>query len=373
MIDIKKVQSKKDLKRFIDFPHDLYKGDENYVPELFIAQKELLDQKVFPFFKHSEAEYFLAYKNQKIVGRIAAIKNNNHIKYTRRQDAHFGFFDVIDDYEVGKALLDTAVTWAQERNLESLHGPANFSTNETCGLLVDGFDAAPTIMMPYNKPYYAEFVDKYGFEKDMDLLSYSLNASDYPEKLKRLTPMLLERLNNRGITIRKMNLKNFDEEISKVFQIYNAAWEKNWGFVPMTEEEFKFAAKDMKQIVDVDYVLIAEHDGDPVGFTLTIPNINEALIHVKRGRLLPFGIFKLLYHKRKIKKMRVITLGIVEGYRKLGIDSYFYAKAYEENLNKGIPFGEASWVLENNVLMNRAMEKVGAKVYKRHRLYKKAI
>jgi GNAT superfamily N-acetyltransferase len=373
MIEIKKAQNKKDLTQFIDFPHDLYADDPNYVPELFMAMEELMDKKKFPFFKHSEADFFLAYRDDKIVGRICAIKNNHHNEYTGQSAGHFGFFDVIDDYEVAEKLLDTAKSWIKEKGLIDMLGPANYSTNETCALLVEGFDSPPTIMMPYNKPYYGQFLENYGFEKDMDLLSYTLSADDYPEKLKRLTPMLLERLNNKGITIRKINLKAFKQDVEQIFEIYNAAWEKNWGFVPMTKEEFLFAAKDMKQIVDRDYVLIAEHNGSPIGFSLSIPDLNVALKHVKRGRLLPFGIFKLLYYKRKVERMRVITLGVVKEYRKLGIDSYFYAKAYEENLRKGIPYGEASWVLENNVLMNRALENIKAKVYKRHRLYKKAI
>lgn len=373
MVEIKLVQSKKDLKKFIDFPHDLYKSDPLYVPELYIAQEEMMDKQKFPFFQHSEADFFLAIREGQTVGRICAIKNNHHIEYTGINSGHFGFFDVIEDYGVAEQLLDTAKKWIVERGLPNMMGPYNYSTNESCGTLVEGFDSSPTIMMPYNKPYYGKFLEKYGFEKDMDLLSYSLNAADYPEKLKKITPLLLERLNNKGISIRKISVKKFKEDVEKIFEVYNKAWEKNWGFVPMTKEEFLFAAKDMKQIVDPDYVLIAEHEGQAIGFTLTIPNLNEALIHVKRGRLLPFGLFKLLYFKRKIKKMRVVTLGIVEGYRKLGIDSYFYAKAYEENLKKGIPYGEASWILENNVMMNRALEKINAKVYKKHRLYKKAV
>ncbi|UXX79978.1 hypothetical protein N7E81_02515 [Reichenbachiella carrageenanivorans] len=373
MIEVKKVQDKKNLKRFIDFPHALYEHDENYVPELYLAQKDLLDKKNHPFFKHSEADFFLAYKGQEIVGRIAAIKNNNYIAYTGESTGKFGFIDFIEEYEVAEALLNTAVDWVKEKGLSQLAGPENFSTNETCGTLIEGFDMPPTIMMPYNKPYYQDYLEKYGFEKDMDLLSYKIYQKDVPDKLVRLSSKILERLNNKGITVRKINVKKFTEEIDKIIEIYNSAWEKNWGFVPMTDEEFKHAAKDMKQIVDPDFVLIAEHNGKPVGFTLSIPDMNMPLKYLKRGRLLPFGLFKLLYHKKEINRVRIITLGIVEKYRKMGIDAYFYAKAFEECKRKGLLFGEASWILENNEMMNKAIENINGKVYKKHRLYKKAI
>jgi GNAT superfamily N-acetyltransferase len=194
-----------------------------------------------------------------------------------------------------------------------------------------------------------------------------------PEKLLRLSSRILERLNNKGITVRKVNLSDFTNEIDKLFHIYNSAWEKNWGFVPMTEAEFKHAAKDMKQIIDPDFVLIAEHDGKPIGFSLTVPDLNVPLKKLKKGRLLPFGIFKFLYYKRKIDRVRVVTLGILEDYRKLGIDAYFYMKAFEEAKNKKMLYGEASWILENNEMMNRAIKNINGAVYKKHRLYKKAI
>lgn len=373
MIEVVKVQDKKELKRFIDFPHALYEHDANYVPELYLAQKDLLDKKNHPFFKHSEADFFLAYQDSKVVGRIAAIKNNNYLNFTGEKTGKFGFFDVVENYAVAEALLNTVTDWQKERGLAKLAGPENYSTNETCGTLIEGFDSSPTIMMPYNKPYYKEYLEKYGFEKDMDLLSYIIYTKDVPDKLIRLSSKILERLNGKGITIRKINLSKFSEEIDKIIQIYNSAWEKNWGFVPMTDEEFKHAAKDMKQIVDPDFVLIAEHEGRPIGFSLSIPDMNVPLKKLKKGRLLPFGLFKLLYYKRKINRVRVVTLGLVEGYRKLGIDAYFYMKAFEEAKRKGMLYGEASWILENNELMNKAIENINGEVYKKHRLFKKAI
>ncbi|MCV9387711.1 hypothetical protein [Reichenbachiella ulvae] len=373
MLTIKKVSNKSDLKRFIDFPHDLYANDDNYVPELFLAQKDMMDKKKYPFFNHSEADFFIALKGEEVVGRIAAIKNNNYIEYTGENSGSFGFFDVIEDYEVAKALLDKAAEWVASKGVEQFTGPYNYSTNETCGVLVDGYDHPPTVMMTYNKPYYSEFLEKYGFEKDMDILSYKIMTADLPDKLVRMSDLLKSRLETKGVTIRKARMNDFNGEIDRVFKIYNKAWEKNWGFVPMLEEEFKHTAKDLKMILDPDFLLIAEANGEPIGFSLSLPDFNMVLKRLKRGRLLPFGIFKLLYYKRKINRVRVITLGIVEEYRKLGIDAYFYYKSFEESQRKNHEYGEASWVLESNEMMNNALKKINGKVYKRHRLFKKAI
>ncbi|MBU2915326.1 hypothetical protein [Reichenbachiella agariperforans] len=373
MVSIKLVSTKKELKQFIDFPHDLYASNPNYVPELYMSQYEILDKKSAPFFLHSEADYFLAERDGKIVGRIAAIKNNNYIEYTSNEIGHFGFFDVINDSEIANALLDKAKSWIAERGLSQMAGPYNLSTNESCGTLIEGYDLPPTIMMTFNEPYLNDLLIAYGFETDMTLLSYIVYTKDMPEKLSRMSGLLKDRLESKGITIRKANLKDFKNEVDKLYRVYNKAWEKNWGFVPMTEEEFKHSAKDMKLIVDPDFLLIAEAKGEPIAFSLSLPDLNVAQKHIKRGRLLPFGIFKLLYYKRKIDRVRVITLGVVEEYRKLGIDAYFYAKAFEESKNKNLLYGEASWILESNEMMNKALININANVYKKHRLYKKAI
>ncbi len=369
MIEIKKVDSKNDLKKFIDFPHDLYANDPNYVPELYISQKDLLSKK-HPFFKHSKADLFLALKGKEIVGRIAAIRNNNYIDYTGNEIGFFGFLEFINDKEVSRALLNHVTEWVKNEGLKGLMGPENYSTNETCGTLISGFDSPPMIMMPYNQSYYPEHLEDFGFSKAMDLLAYRFNPDGFTERLKRMALLIEERLNKQGITIRKFDIKNFNEEIAKIKSVYNSAWEKNWGFVPMTDEEFAHSAKDLKQIVDPDLLLIAEQDGRAIGFSLTLPNLNEILIKIKRGRLLPFGLFKILTGKKNIKGARIITLGIIDRYRKMGIDAYFYYKVYKEGIGKGMNVGESSWILENNEMMNRAVVNVNGELYKKYRLYK---
>lgn len=369
MIEIKKVDTKSDLKKFIDFPHDLYFNDPNYVPELYISQKDLLS-KSHPFFKHSKADLFLALKDNKIVGRIAAIRNNNYIDYTGNEIGFFGFLEFTNDKEVSQALLNHACDWVKKEGLKGIMGPENYSTNETCGTLISGFDSPPMVMMPYNQAYYPEHIEEFGMSKAIDLLAYRFSPDGFTERLKRMALLIEERLNKQNITIRKFDIKNFDEEISKIKSVYNSAWEKNWGFVPMTDEEFAHSAKDLKQIVDPDLLLIAEQDGRAIGFSLTLPNLNEILIKIKRGRLLPTGVFKILLGKKNIKGARIITLGIIDRYRKMGIDAYFYYKVYKEGIGKGMNVGESSWILENNEMMNRAIVKVNGELYKKYRLYK---
>ena len=373
MFTIKKVETAADKKKFIDFVHDLYKDDPNYVPELFIAQSDLMNPAKNPFFKHSKADLFIAERDGKVVGRIAAIRNNNYNEFTNSKVGFFGFFDVINHYEVAKKLFDTVTDWVKNEGLNAIIGPTNFSTNETCGLLVEGYDSPPMVMMTYNKAYYKEFLEKYGFGKQMDLVAYTFDPMDMPEKLLRLAKGVEERLKRKGITIRKINMKNFANEVERVKEIYNAAWDKNWGFVPMTDDEFRHMGKDMKMILDQDFAYVAEQNGKMIGFSLTIPNVNEIFITIKRGRLFPTGLFKLLMNKSKIKSVRVITLGVLEEYRKLGIDVVFYAMNMETARNKKIKHAEASWILESNKEMNSPLLSINAKPYKKYRIFEKKI
>lgn len=373
MIQVKPVSSKKELAAFIDFPHDLYKTDSNYVPELHIAQRDLLSPGKHPFHNHSQVQCFLAYDGGVIKGRIAAVMNNNHNKFKNAKDGFFGFYDVVDDKEVSKLLLKEAGAWLKNKGADKMVGPVNPSTNEACGLLVEGFDAPPVAMMTYNKPYYADLLAAEGFVKQTDLLAYDLPTSSVDKRTIQLKDALLKRLNNNGITIRNVDLKNFKSDVEKILKVYNTAWAENTGFVPMTEEEFKYLAKDLKMILDKDFCLLAEHNGKVIGFALAIPDINQVLIKIKRGRLFPTGIFKLLFGKGKIDYVRVLALGVVEGYRKMGIEAVFYADIIQQAAAKKIKGGEASWILEHNEMMNNGLKKLNATVYKRYRILEKAL
>lgn len=372
--NISKVVSKSDTKSFINFPHELYKDDSNYVPELYLNISEVLSKKKNPFFKHSEADLFLAKNNQgEVVGRIAAILDNNYNRHHDSNVGFFGFFDVIENYDIASKLLDTALDWVKNKGVDRVLGPTNFTTNDTAGMLIDGYDSPPTIMMTYNKPYYNDFVEKYGFGKEMDLFAYYIPTEGVNEKSLRLAQMLQERLKRKGISIRTSTRRTKKSDIIKIKDVYLKAWEKNWGFVPPTDEEYNHLAEGLNLLLDLRYVYLAEHEGKLVGFGVAIPDINEITKGFNKGKLLPFNIFKLLFRKSKVSLIRIILLGILEDYRKMGIEAVFFAnyiKAAKENKLKA---GEASWVLESNTMMVQAAEKLNGRRYKTYRIYSKTL
>lgn len=373
MIRIAPVESNKEVGKFIDFPHDLYKNDPNYVPELFIAQRDMLSPKKHPFHEHGQVKLFLAYKDNHIVGRIAAIVNGNHIAFTGKQDGFFGFFDCINDQEVAKALIDTAANHLKEKGLARLIGPVNFSTNDPSGVLVEGFERPPIVMMTYNAPYYDTLLSSIGLRKMTDLLAYELEVSESNDRSIKLLEVLQSRLKNKGITIRQVNLKDFKKEAVKIREVYNKAWDKNLGFVPMTDKEFDFLANDLKLLLDPRFCLVAEKDGEFIAFALGVPDLNQILIKIKRGRLFPTGIFKLLTQRKNITRLRVLALGVLENYRKMGIEACLYGSIIKNTYGTKITGGECSWMLEDNYLMNHAIEQINAKLYKRYRLYEKEL
>jgi len=365
------VGNKKQLGKFIDFPHELYKADANYVPELFIAQQDMLTPGKHPFHKHSSLQTFLAYDGERIVGRIAAIQNNNHNTVNGVNDGFFGFFDCINDQETADLLLNTAASWLKERKLDTMVGPVNFSTNDICALLIEGFDGPPVAMMPYNAPYYLSLLEKAGFHKKVDLRAYRFTAGNYNDRSSKLVTALQERLTRSNIVIRKINVKNFKQEAAAIREVYNKAWDKNLGFVPMTNEEFDYTAKDLKMIMDPDFCLLAEQDGKIVGFALAVPDINQVLIKIKRGRLFPTGLYKLLTQKSKIQGIRILLLGVVDGYRKMGIEACLYGLIIQAFQKKKMTYAEASWTLDHNDLINKPIEQIGGELYRKYRILEK--
>jgi hypothetical protein len=373
-VTIQAVTSKKQLARFIDFPHDLYRNDANYVPELFIAQRDLLTPGKHPFHEHSKLQAFLAFRGNEIVGRIAAIDNKNANVFNKTNDGFFGFFDCINDKEVSQALFNTATQWLKERKLSTMIGPVNFSTNEACGLLIEGFDGPPVVMMTYNYPYYVKLIEEAGFGTKITMYAWKIIPQYMNDRPFRVMEVLKERImTRRNITFRRVNMKNFEQEVKGIHAIYNSAWDKNLGFVPMTEAEFMYLAKDLKMILDPDFGIVAEEDGKLVGFALAIPDINQVLIKIKRGRLFPTGILKLLLGKKKVNGLRILALGVLESHRKLGIDACFYGELMKVGRAKGVAYGEGSWILETNELMNAAMRGINADRYRTYRIYEKEI
>jgi hypothetical protein len=365
-VRIRPVLNSRDWKLFVHFPYRFYKKNPFWVPPLLRDQKVLLDPKKHPFYKHADAQFFLAFKADEPVGRIAAIVDHKHNEFHQEKMGFFGFFESVEDFAVAGGLLSTARSWVKEKGMSALRGPVNPSQNEDCGCLMNAFDVPPVIMMTYNPPYYSTFFEWAGLRKAMDLWAYYVdNSAGPPAKLVHVAERLRKR---EGISVRTVDMKRFDEEVEKIKSVYNRAWSKNWGFVPMTDEEFDHLAKNLKQVVHPDLGLIAEIGGKPVAFSLSLPDINQALLHTN-GRLFPFGLFKLLWYSRKIDMIRITVLGVVHSHQQKGIDAVLYLDTWRNGVKKGYVRGEMSWILENNTMMNRAAEMLGGKVYKTYRMY----
>jgi hypothetical protein len=372
-IDVRPVRTPRDRYKFLDLPYRLYRKDAHWIAPLRISQKDILNTKSHPFYKTSDVEMFLAEREGQTVGRIMAILNHAHNEFHAERAGFFGFFEVEDDYQAAASLLDRASDWLRSRGAEVIRGPVNPSTNYECALLVEGFDKDPAVMMPYNFAYYADFLERFGMKKAMDIYAYDIAAKYFivSDKLTRVADRLRKK---DRISVRTVNMKDFKREVEIVRNVYNDAWSHNWGFVPVSEEEFSHLAKDLKQIVDPRVVMIAEQEVEgsakprPIGFFLAVPDLNRALKKLN-GRLLPFGLLKLLWHSRKIDFIRIITMGIIRECQSMGVGAIFLDEIYRRGPGSGYPSGEMGWVLENNVMMNRAAELIGGRRSKTYRIY----
>ncbi len=358
------------LPIFIALPWRIYKDDPNWVTEPISEIKAKFNPEKNPYYDHSEVQLFIAERNGIVEGRIVAHIDHIFLDFWNEKVGFFGFFECTRDYEVAKALYDRAGAWLSRRGMERIRGPFSFSTNDVVAFLLEGFSSPPVIMMPYNPEYYIEFAERYGFVKAKDLVAYFLTT----ENLNWRIIEIAERLKRRShFTVRSLNFRKIKEEIALVRQVYNKAWERNWGFVPMTEREFEHIALRLKQIADKELVFIAEADNKPIGFFMALPDINLALAHLRSGRLFPFGFLKLLWWARRIKSLRVLTLGVIPGYRKRGVEVAFYREICKRALKKGYTGAEMSWILEDNFLMRKGIEDLGGKLYKKYRLYEKKL
>jgi GNAT superfamily N-acetyltransferase len=331
---------------------------------------KLLDRKGNPFFQHGDAELYLAERDGTLVGRIAAVRNDAHGAFhpDERHVGFFGFFECVDDQGVADALFAEAAGWLKAEGLSVMRGPASFSTNDECGLLVDGFDTPPCIMNPHNPRYYVPLVERAGFVKAMDLLCYEGSGNAPPPRLIEGARKMAERYK---ITLRKVDMKHFNEEVVRIKEVYNAAWEKNWGFVPMTDREIDHLAEQFKPVIVPDLITFAEKDGVPVGFSLAIPDFNVVFRTNRQGRLTPWLIVRLLWALKRetIRRARIPLLGVVPEFRGRGLDSVLYHSVWTKAAEHGIYWGEGGWILEDNPAMNLGLSKMGFVVYKTLRMY----
>ncbi len=369
-LEIRPVADKRELTTFIKLPWRLYRNEPNWVPPLVFDRKRFLDRSRNPFFKHAEVELFLAWRGETPVGRISAQVDRNFNEFQHHEWGMFGFFECENDPDAAAALLAAADAWLRARGRDRMVGPMDFTTNDECGILVDGYDLPPTILTNWHHPYYRELMEGAGLTKAMDLYMWSLDVADRGSVHPAIWRVAADVERKYGITVRNMRKKDMEAEIGRFLQVYNAAWERNWGFVPLTEEEVRHYAKDLKQILDENWAFIAEKDGEPVGAALTLPDYNQVFKHLN-GRLLPFGWAKFLWYKRKIDRVRVFALGVKPEYQHTGVGAKLYEMHWEAGARTRQRRGETGWTLESNTAMNRAMERMGGKIVRTYRIYER--
>jgi GNAT superfamily N-acetyltransferase len=383
-LDIEQVTDKKGLLEFIKFPFKHYRDDPNWVPPLIEERRDFFDPRKNPFFEHARCQLFLARRPKgvpaggrdgELVGTIGAVVDDNHNAFHNEQAGAFGFFETVDDPAVAGALLEAAEAWVRGQGMTLIRGPLNFSTNQEIGLLVEGFDEPPMVMMTYNPRHYPDLIEAHGYSKAMDVYAYIVDLEEGmksgPPKVFRVAEKAAQKA---GIRVRKAELRHLDREIQLVKQVYNSAWERNWGFVPMTEHEIDHLAAGLKPVIDPNLILIAETaDGQPVGVSMALPDLHQALRWSGGGHMFPFGLLKFLWHKRRVNQARMLIMGMIEGYRGRGIDAIFYVETARAALAHGYKRLECGWVLETNTMMNRIVENLGLRRYKTYRIYEKTL
>ena len=355
------------------FPYTFYRKinpNENWVAPLIVDEKELHDKNRHPFHKQAEVQNFLAYRDGEIAGRISAIKDPRYLEFRKQNAGYFGFFESVDDESVSRALFETAEQWCREKGLDKIIGPCNPTPSHIIGCLLNDYDNPPVIQIPYNPQFYPGLIENSGYEKEEDHFAYIMDEeAELSEKVLKVAEYAKRRGN---ITMRPVDMKRFDEEASLVKEIWNDAWEENRDFVPWSDEEFAHLAAGLRQIIVPELAFFAYVDGEPAGVSITLPNINEILVNMN-GRLLPFGIFKLLLGRKRIKTLRFIGLGIKNKFKNRGIDALFACETYQRGRKLGYKKAEFSLILEENVKLRKALEGWGAWAYRTYRVYGKQL
>jgi hypothetical protein len=367
---IRDAGTRADLDAFLRVPWRLYRGDRNWVPPLLGEQRWLFSDRN-PFWAHGRRRLFIAESGGEAIGRVAAIVDDDHNHYHEERTGFFGFFECANDPRVAGELLTASAEWLTEQGMTLVRGPVNPSLNDEAGLLVEGFDRPPAFMMTYNPPWYGALIEGWGLRKVKDLLAYSgpCNA-EIVARLERAA----ERVRRRypDLLIRPINLRAIERDLLILRDLYNSAWGDNWGFVPITDAEVKATAGRLRPLIRPGFVVFAERAGVPVGFGMGMPDYNEIFLHLN-GRLGPAGMLRFLWMRRRIRLARVLTLGVVSEYRRQGVEAFLIASLMRAGYETGIQAGEYSWILEDNTAIQRVIEFVGGRLYKRYRLYERPL
>lgn len=360
------VSTEAEKEQFLHFPYTHYKGDTYWVAPLISEQKKLLNLNKNPFFKQAEIAFFFAEKNGSPSGRIAAIIDHRFNEFHKTKTGFFGFFESVESQAVTDLLFRVATGWLRDKGMNKLLGPANPGMMDEIGILVEGFEAYPYIMMPYNKSYYDRLLKNAGLEKAMDMYAFEVDQSTVNrQRMRRAVEIVKKR--NPGLTVREIKLKKLNDELQIIRHIFNEAWKENWGFIPLSEEELNALGADLKAIVDTNVAHIAEINGEPVAFSIALPDYNQVFRRMN-GKLYPFGMLKLLYYRRKINRVRTALMGVLPVHRGKGIDALLHQKAIDNKV--GYYASELSWILETNVEMIRVAERLGASKTKTYRMYR---
>jgi GNAT superfamily N-acetyltransferase len=375
-VEIRRVESKGERKQFLDVPYRLYATEPLWVPPLRMERKDHIDPKKNPFFEHADVQFFLALRDGRPIGRISAHIDRNLNEFQDNQWGLFGFFECEDDPEAARALVDAAEAWLRERGRDRMVGPMDYTTNDECGVLIEGHDRPPLILCPWQYPYYQRLLEEAcGLSKAMDLLMWELHIEGKENVHSAIWEMAAAVEPKYGIVVRPMRKRDLDNEVSKFLEVYNAAWENNWASVPLTDDEVRHYAKQLKPVLDENWAMIAERKdtGEVVGAALTLPDFNQVLAHVKDGRLLPFGWLAALRNRKNIDRVRVFALGVKPEYQHTGVAARMYEMHFEAAARTPQSWGEMGWILETNKAMNRAMEGMGGKVVRRYRVYEREL
>lgn len=374
-IVLEEVNTHKGLSEFVKYPWKIYKDDPCWVPYLIEDRLNFFNARKNPFWEHSRCQLFNARRHGRLVGTIGAVVNDRHNTVHNERAGGWGFFESIDDLEVSATLFQAAEDWCRLQGQNMIRGPLNFSLNDEAGLLIDGFTTAPMIMMTHNPRYYQSLVECHGYVKAMDLFAWiwdiEKGLAEAPDKLYRVSKKAMEK---QGLRVRKIDMRHFDAEVERVKAAYNNAWQKNWGFVPMTDAEIDHLAAGFRRFIDPNLILVAEtEDGKAAGVSLAMPDLNQALLHSGGGHMWPLGIPKFMLARRHIDQVRLMIMGMMEQYRGRGADAIFYLETAQEALKHGYKRLEGSWILESNTMMNQIIERLGGIKYKTYRIYEKPL
>lgn len=370
MRHINTVNTNSEIKKFIDFPYNLYRNNPVWIPPLKSEQKKIFNPHKNSFLRHCDYQLFLLYDDQRIIGRIAAFVDHRAIEYWQTKTGLFGYYECIEDPDAAFMLLDTAQKWLQERGMQTMRGQWNFISQDM-GFVYEGFDIPPTILSSYNFPYYNDQVVGFGMEKAQDLLVYRCDVGSGYKIPARYLKFSEATVRNCGVTIRPINMKNLVEDARLIVRLSNESLKNNWGFYPVDENEAKQIALDMKMIIHPDLILFAEVAGEPIGYILALPDVNQLLKKLE-GKLFPFGIFKLFWGIKRLNRYRLWAMGILPPYQQKGVSVLLFQKLNEILAPRG-SYVEANWVLESNTLMNNTLIKLKAELVKKYRVYEKPI